>query len=474
MSDRPIVVVSNRGPVSFRRDEGGDLVARRGAGGLVSGLTPLMRQADRTWIAAALSDDDRAAVAAEPAAPSGPTATVAHRRVDIDGIHAVLAGIDAADLTMSYDQVCNTTLWYAHHHLFSLATQPVFDRDWFAAWGAYERVNEAFAELVTEVAPRGATVLVQDYHLYLIAEVLAERRPDVAVVHFSHTPFAEPLQFAVLPDRIRRRILGGLAAHYACGFHTADWRDAFVACCEADDVAAPRTFVAPLGPDAADLAATVSSDACAVAAANLDAEIGDRRCIARSERIELSKNLVRGFIAFDVLLSTHPEWREQVVFAASVYPSRESNPDYVAYREATEACVAEINDRWGTDGWTPIVLDSSDHFPTSVATLARADVVLVNPIRDGLNLVASEAMLINDRDALLALSPQAGVWSLLGDAAAGVHPYDVVQTAEVLHSLLCMPAPERAATAAMLRESAAARTPADWLADQVAALDGPV
>ncbi len=468
MADRPIVVVSNRGPVSFRRDDTGALSARRGAGGLVSGLSPLMVHPERTWIAAALSSDDRAAIAADPTPPAG--SRVPSRRVEVDGIHAVLAGIDADDLTASYEIVCNTTLWYAHHHLFALADRPVFDRAWFDAWDSYERVNASFADLVAEVAPPDAAVLIQDYHLYLVGRRLAETRPDLATVHFAHTPFAEPHQFAVLPDRIRRRILTGLAAHRACGFHTAGWQQAFEACCAAEGVAPPRTFVGPLGPDAADLAATASSEPFAVAAAELAGVVGDRRCIARSERIELSKNLIRGFRAFEVLLESRPEWRGEVVFAASVYPSREANPDYVAYRQQTEACVAQINERWGDDDWTPIVLDTSDHFPTSVATLAAADVVLVNPIRDGLNLVASEAMLVNERDALLALSPQAGVWSLLGDAAAGVHPFDVVQTAEVLHDLLTTPASERAATAARLRALAAARTPADWLADQLAAL----
>ena len=476
MSDRPIVVVSNRGPVSFRRDDAGELIARRGAGGLVSGLSPLMVRPDRTWIAAALSADDRAAIAADPDPDPDPDraarrdALVPHRRVAVDGIHAVLAGVDATDLSASYEIVCNRTLWYAHHHLFPLADRPVFDRDWFAAWEAYERVNAAFADLVAAVAPPDAAVLIQDYHLYLVAERLGEQRPDVATVHFAHTPFAEPHQFAVLPDRIRKRILGGLAAHRACGFHTAAWQDAFVACCAADDVAPPRTFVAPLGPDAADLAATVASEPFAAAAAQIDALVGARRCIARAERIELSKNLIRGFDAFEVLLENHPEWLGEVVFAASVYPSREANPDYVAYRRQTEDRVTQINERWGTAEWTPIVLDTSDHFPTSVATLARADVVLVNPIRDGLNLVASEAMLVNERDALLALSAQAGVFTLLGEAASEVHPYDVVQTADVLHELLSEPAPRRAASAARLRTLAAARTPADWMADQLAAL----
>ncbi len=468
MADRAIVVVSNRGPVSYRRAPDGSLEARRGAGGLVSGLSPLLQRPGRVWVAAALSDDDRAAVGDRP---DGFTAEgVAHRRVQVDGITAVLAAVDRDDLAASYGTVCNETLWYVHHHLFDLARAPVFDGAWFAAWDAYRRVNAAFADLVAEIAPPGAAVLIQDYHLYLVASMLRDRRGDLATVHFSHTPFAEPHQFAVLPERVRHEILSGLAAHDACGFHTATWRDCHAACSAADDLTPTVSFVAPLGPDAADLAATRASDACAAAADRLDAQLAGRACIARSDRIELSKNLVRGFVAFDELLDRYPEWRDRVVFAASVYPSRESNPDYVAYRSEVEATVARVNARWATPDWTPILLNTSDDFPTSVATLARADVVLVNPIRDGLNLVASEAMLLNERDALLALSPQAGVWDTLGDAAEAVPPYDVVTTADVLHRLLSTTGPQRAARAARLRELAAARTPAAWLADQLSRL----
>ncbi len=469
MDERPIVVVSNRGPVSFHRDEGGELVAKRGAGGLVSGLTPLLRARGRLWVAAALSDDDRAAIAASPD-PASAGSETPWRASEIDGIHSVLAAVDAADLGASYDLVCNRTLWYIHHHLYDLASQPVFDPAWFAAWDAYRRVNRAFADLVARLAPRGAAVMIQDYHLALMGPMLAERRDDLATAHFSHTPFAEPSMFAVLPDPVRRELLGAMAGHDACGFHTSRWRDAFDACCAAEGIDPPATFVAPLGPDRDDLAATKASAAAAAATDRLEQVLGDRLLIARSDRIELSKNLVRGFAAFDVLLETHPEWRNQVTFAASVYPSRESNPDYVAYREATEACVAEIDARWSTPDWTPILLDTTDDFPTSVATLARADVVLVNSIRDGLNLVAKEAMLLSDRDALLALSPGAGAWEELGSDAAAVHPYDITQTARVLHELLGTDPDERAAGGRRGRAAPGGRRPPVGLSDQLAAL----
>jgi trehalose 6-phosphate synthase len=191
--------------------------------------------------------------------------------------------------------------------------------------------------------------------------------------------------------------------------------------------------------------------------------------IGRVDRMELSKNLLRGFLAFDELLARHPEHRGEVVFVAGAYPSRTNVPGYSAYRERIDHTVREVNDRWGTEGWTPIVLEVEDDFPRSVALLRRADVLLVNPIRDGLNLVATEGALVSERDAVLALSPEAGAWERLHPAALQVPPFDIAGTAEVLHRALTMPADERRARAGLLRELAEARTPRDWLADQLAA-----
>ena len=439
----------------------------------MSGLTPLLAgSGDRQWLAAALSDDDRAAVAergVDHTGDSGPDE--ARIDVEVDGIRATLLAVDAQDLRLSYDVVCNETLWYTHHHLFDLARRPTFDNDWFAAWAAYRRVNEAFAIAVATIAPQDAAVLVQDYHLCLLGPMLHLRRPDLRTVHFSHTPFATPDLFDVLPEMARRELLVGLAGHGACGFHTDRWEAAFLGSCARAGIEPPATFVSPLGPDEADLKATLISQSCQDAIAALDGTLAGRRLIARVDRIELSKNLLRGFEAFDTLLEGRPNWRNKVSFAASVYPSRESNDDYVAYRSEVSELVERINARWATVSWTPIIFNDSDNYPMSVATLARADVVLVNPVRDGLNLVAKEAMLINQRDALLALSPEAGAWAEFEGVATAVHPFDVIQTANVLDELLSLDGSERAQRASTLREIAARRTPADWLEDQVAAAD---
>jgi trehalose 6-phosphate synthase len=457
MAQRPVVIVSNRGPLSFAVGEGGDLVAKRGAGGLVSGLAPLVIGTDSVWVAAAISDGDR------QAADQGV--------VEADGFRVRFLSIDPDTYRAAYDVVCNATLWFLHHGLYDLARRPRFDTRFREAWESYREVNRAFADVVADSAPDGAAVLVQDYHLALVGLFLAERRPDLRLVHFSHTPFANPDTWRVLPLDLGRELLAGMAAHHACGFHSPRWAAAFSACCSEQLGVEPRTFVAPLAPDAADIGRVAAGEACGAALTELDDAVGDRALVVRVDRIELSKNILRGFQAYEDLLERYPEWRERVVFGAFVYPSREGLPEYLAYRQEVEATVRRINERWATEDWIPILFDPSDDFPRSVAALRRADVFLINPIRDGLNLVAEEGPLVNERDAILLLSPEAGVWDQLVGAARPVHPYDISGTADALAAALAASPEQRATEAGEVRRRAAARTPEDWLADQLAAAD---
>jgi trehalose 6-phosphate synthase len=454
VTNRPLVIVSNRSPVSFRA-EGGDLVPRRGAGGLVSGLGPLVVGTDAMWIAAAISDGDRAA---------------AERGViDAEGFRVRMLAFDPAQYRQAYDVVCNATLWFVHHNLFDLARRPRFDTRWRESWEAYRSVNTGFAEAVADDAPENAVVLVQDYHLTLLAPILREKRPDVRLVHFSHTPFAEPDGLRVLPSAAAVELLEGMAAHDACGFHSARWADAFRRSCRQIIGWEPSTFVAPLAPDPDDIAGAAASPACQEALLDLEATIADRAFLVRVDRIELSKNLLRGFHAFDDLLERYPMWRERVVFGAFCYPSREGLAEYLAYRQEMESLVSRLNEKWATETWTPVLLDPSDDFPRSVAALRRFDVLLVNPIRDGLNLVAKEGALVNERDGIVVLSTEAGAWDELGEVVRGVNPFDVSGTADVLAEALASPAESRRAASARLRELARSRTPADWLDDQIGA-----
>ncbi|MCB0964880.1 MAG: trehalose-6-phosphate synthase, partial [Acidimicrobiales bacterium] len=381
--DRPLVIASNRGPVSFALDEAtGEVTARRGAGGLVSGLGPLVRDTDAIWIAAAMTDGDRA---------------VAARGVtDAEGFRVRLLDLDATTYTDHYDRVCNEALWFAHHGLWDPVYAPAWPSGWLEGpWAAHRAANAAFAEAVVADAPQGAVVAVQDYHLCLLAPQVREARPDLHLVHFSHTPFAPPVWLGQLPLAAVDELLAGLAAHHACGFHSARWRDDFVASCAERGVGPPPTFVSPLGPDPDDLAATLASPATGAAAAELDELVGDRAFLVRVDRIELSKNVLRGFQAYEELLAADDRWHGRVTFGAFCYPSRQGVDDYDRYARAVAERVDAVNERFGTDGWTPIHYDPTDDYPRSVAALARADVVVVNPIRDGLNLVAKEAMLLN-------------------------------------------------------------------------------
>ncbi|MGD9796507.1 MAG: trehalose-6-phosphate synthase [Acidimicrobiia bacterium] len=461
MPARPLVVVSNRGPLSFAVDDAGELVARRGGGGLVTALGAALAGTGALWVAGARGEADvRAAEAG---------------RTEAEGFNVELLVLEDDAYRAYYDVVANGTLWFLHHGLWDTPRRPRFDRHWWGAWARFREVNDAFAARVADLAPDGALVLVQDYHLALVGPALTARRPDVATVHFTHTPFAAPEALRALPAPVEEELLRGMAGHDACGFHSARWADAFGRACQEVLGTAPTTFVSPATADADDIRGVAASAACATAHAELDDLVGDRRFVVRVDRIELSKNIVRGFLAFDELLETTPAWRERVVFGAFVYPSREGLAEYQAYRQEVEAVIDRVNRRWGTSSWTPIVYDPTDDFPRSVAALRRSDVLLVNPVRDGLNLVAKEGPIVNERDGVLLLSRESGAWDELAGAALELHPFDISGTAAVLDRALSMGPDERHRRATDLRSLATARGPGDWLADLVAAVpDGLV
>jgi trehalose 6-phosphate synthase len=457
-----VIVATQRGPVSFQADPDGGFSSRKGAGGVVSALAPLLTgNADARWVAAASTPDDRAAVRAGAAT--------------VDGLDLCLLDLDEDDQRLHLDVVCNATLWFLHHGLFDLVRRPRFDARFRDAWAAYVAVNGQFADAIATEASRRDAVLINDYHLALVPAMLRERRPDLRVLHFTHTPFCGPSSIRVLPDEVAETICGALAGGPA-GFHTARWARAFTASATEVLGSAPAhaPVVAPLGPDAGALEAARAMPEVAAARAALAALVGDRTVIARSDRIEPSKNLVRGFLAFDLLLASRPDLRGRVVFVAMVYASRQGLAEYLAYGNEVEQVVDRVNDRWGTPGWQPIVLDQRDDYARTVAGLERYDVLLVNPLRDGLNLVAKEGPLLNRRDGVVCLSREAGAFDELAPAVEMVHPFDLDQTAAALAAAIDLDADDdaRAPRAAHLRALAGARTPKRWLDDLLGQLEG--
>lgn len=389
-----------------------------------------------------------------------------------DGMTVATVHLDPDVYRMAYDVVSNATLWYCHHHLFDLPRRPRFDSHWQDAWDAYRSLNQSFAGEISRVASNGATVLVQDYHFSLLGKMLQETRPDLRTVHFTHTPFGDPSALRSLPSWCASELLAGMAAFGACGFHAQRWRAAFEACYRDVDLVGvattatpPHSFVAPLAPDPVALENEVAQTA------GIDPElerlVGSRKLILRVDRIELSKNIVRGLFAFEELLDSRPRWRDRVVMMALAYPSRESLADYLAYRSEVEHTVERINERFGNDTWTPIVLDVADNRQRSVAAYLRYDVLLVNPLRDGLNLVAKEGPLLNGNDGTLVLSREAGAYDELKEAVIAINPFDVSETAAALDVALTLDRDERAQRSRALKKLVVSRTARDWMDDQL-------
>ncbi|POX50267.1 trehalose-6-phosphate synthase [Streptomyces sp. Ru71] len=451
-----VLVASNRGPVSYSVGDDGSLTARRGGGGLVSGLSAIGDDAGALWVCSALSDGDREAV---------------RRGVGERGVRMLDVPADVhAD---AYNGIANSVLWFVHHMLYQTPLEPVFDAEFRRQWASYEAYNRAFAEALAEEAADGAVVIVQDYHLTLVPGMLRELRPDLRIGHFSHTPWAPPEYFRMLPDDIARQVLTGMLGADRLGFLTQRWADAFTACCEqfAGGLGETRIGVHGLGADADFLRERSHRADVGERMAALREQIGaGRKTIVRVDRTELSKNIVRGLLAYRQLLEDHPEWRERVVHVAFAYPSRQDLAVYRDYTAEVQRVADEINAAYGTDGWTPVVLHVEDDFARSLAAYRLADVALVNPIRDGMNLVAKEVPVVSDEGCALVLSREAGAFEELGEDAVAVNPYDVIGTAAALHEALSMPAGERNDRAKRLAAAATALPPAKWFLEQLEAL----
>lgn len=446
-----IVIVSNRGPVSFELDRDGVPHARRGAGGLASGLARL-RDRGATWVAVASTEGDRAVSEAGP--------------VDEAGFDLRLVDLDPVVRHHHYDVISNDTLWFLHHGLLQ-PDRSRWDDRWRDAWLDYVTANEVVGAAVAELAPARAKVLVQDYHFSLLGRLLRDARPDLQTVHFHHTPFCSAAELAVLPSDVAGTLIESLCSFDACGFHVPRWAARFAECAADQQVTLPATFDATLGVDAAELLATTESPEVRSQIERMDQLRGDRMLVVRVDRIDPSKNLVRGFQAFDLLLERCPHWRGRVVFGAFCYPSRMGLDTYKQHASEVRAAAERVNDRWASGDWTPVVLETDDDYPRSVAGLVRSDVLLVNPVRDGLNLVAKEGAVVNDRAGGLVLSRNAGVFDELGRCCDPVDPFDVGQTAAALDAALARSPEARLKQARERRAAASARTPADWLADQL-------
>ena len=479
--DAPLVVASNRGPVTFERDERGELEARRGAGGLVTALLGAMQRVGGLWVAAASSDADREIAAGGDGG-----------RIDMEAFGADyrvrLLDVPPERYDAYYNRISNGILWFAHHCLWDTVRQPVFDDETEQAWNGYVAVNRQFAEALAEEADRASTppaFLIQDYHLTLVPRFLRELRPDAFIAHFSHTAIAGLTYLRILPGRIREGMLRGMLGADVVGFHSQLWADNFLMSARSlpgvrADLARSRVSVDgrivtarihPISIDAAGLREAAATPDVAALRRELNRWRGDTRLILRVDRLELSKNIVRGFQAYALFLRAHPEWRRRVRFLALLSPSRMDLPEYRAYGEE---CVAEaelVNREFGDGDWQPVEVRVKDDYLGAIAAYGISDVLLVNPIYDGMNLVAMEGPLLNRRGGVLVLSRNAGAYWRLGKHALAVNPFDLRETAEALFHALEMPHEERARRARGLSRLIWSNPPERWVRTQLEDLE---
>ena len=473
MSDEnPLVLVSNRGPVTF--EDGG---MRRGTGGLVTALTGLASHRDAIWIASALTEDDvevseeRGGRPFKVEAPDGGTYRIR------------LVASDADAYERFYSIFANPMLWFIQHYLWDLSNAPDIRQNEVDAYElGYCVVNDDLAEAVLEEidGKDHAVVMLHDYHLYTAPRTIRRANPGAFLHHFVHIPWTQPDAWRVLPRDMREEIFEGILSNDIVGFHTRSYKRNFLLCCrelfdmDVDEEAGVVSFEGhdvwvrayPLPISAESFERTARRPQVK----EYEEELLRRRrrhMILRVDRADLSKNVLRGFTAFDLFLSQHPEFREDVTFIAQLMPSRQDVPEYAEYLEKIEALVAVVNHRHGTTDWMPINLKLRENIDEAVSSYKHYDLLIVNAMFDGMNLVAKEGPLVNERDGVSLLSENTGAHEELGEFSLSVNPFDIQEQADAMYRALTMSAEERSWRAEGLKRIISERDPGDWVDEQL-------
>jgi trehalose 6-phosphate synthase len=470
----PLVLVSNRGPVTFQAN--GEV--QRGSGGLVTALSGLASHREAVWVASAMSEYDAEAARGH----DGQAFAVRSPAGGSYQVRLVVSDEDAYD--RFYNVFANPMLWFIQHYLWDLSNAPDIRREEIEAFEfGYNVVNEDLARAVVEELKdrEEPVVMVHDYHLYTLPDLVRRARPDVFLHHFIHIPWTQSDAWRVLPSRIREEIFTGLLANDIIGFHTRSYRRNFLQCCRdlmelevdferglvqvGEREVWVRAYPLPIDHEATRQLAQRPQ------VKEFERELLRRRrdfLILRVDRADLSKNVLRGFAAFDLFLEQHPEFRERVTFMAQLMPSRTDVPQYAEYLERIEASVAVVNHRHGTPDWMPIQLKLRDDMEEAVAAYKHYDVLLVNAMFDGMNLVAKEGPLVNEHEGVSILSENTGAHEELGEYALSVNPFDIQELANSIYAALAMEPAERRRRAEGLVQIVTSRDPGDWIDEQMA------
>ena len=466
------IVVSNRAPHE-PRPEGG---FARGAGGVVTALLTLAEVTGADWVACARTEAERKMVEERGSTFMAPLGRASTR------LHYALP--DPKQYENYYSMISNPVMWFLQHYLWDLANEPVIDNTIHQAWAeGYVKVNELVAEKVIEVglqSPERPLVLVHDYQLYLVPRLVRQGLRNAIIQHFVHIPWPTPQYWKVLPRVMRDAILEGLLGCDVVGFQSSlDVRNFLMTCEEnaglqVDEKERAVLFDGrmvyarnyPISIDTASTARLALSHGVLMEERKMR-DWRPQHLIVRIDRTDPSKNIVRGFLAYEKLLSYHPELRGRVQFWAFLQPSRQDVPAYISYLRRVRQTVARINSEYGRDGWLPIRLELGESVRKAMAALRNFNVLLVNPVYDGLNLVVKEGALVNRSEGVIVLSENAGAHEELQPHVLSINPFDIEQTAEQIYKGLVMGGEERHQRGEAAREVVRNNDIARWISRQV-------
>ena len=466
------IVVANRAPHE-PRPEGG---FTRGAGGVITALLTLAEVTGAEWVACARTEAERQLVAQQ-----GATSTIPLIRGETR-LHYVTPTIEQYE--QYYSMISNPVLWFIQHYLWDLAHQPIINGRIHRAWSdGYVEVNKQVARRVAEVAirlPERPLVLVHDYQLYLVPKLVREHVPGAIIQHFVHIPWPAPQYWKVLPREMRDAILHGLLGCDIVGFQSSGDVRNFLMTCEMNGglavdereravlidgrVVYVRNY--PISIDVASTTRLSFSHGVMVEERKLR-DWRPEHLIVRVDRTDPSKNIVRGFLAYEKLLAHHPELKGKVQFWAFLQPSRQDVAVYRNYVRRVRQVVQRINRQYGSQGWLPVRLEFGQSVRKAMAALRNFDVLVVNPVYDGLNLVVKEGALVNRANGVIVLSENAGAHEELEPNVLSVNPFDVMATADAMYRGIVMSAENRARLNDGAREMVRANDITRWITRQV-------
>lgn len=481
LTHRTLVIASNRGPVTLRKNESGELEFQRGSGGLVTALAGIAQHAETRWIACARTVEDHA----------WENGFVPLGESDEKVWMQFLTPSDES-YEGYYRVIANPLLWFLQHSMWDVFREPTIDREVWHHWeNGYVAVNMLFAEAIAQQitsATQPVLVMLQDYHLYLAPNFIRYKiRPKASytLAHFVHIPWPGAEDWGFLPPKMRQAILEGLCAVDLLGFQTREDGLNFIRTCESHLPGAHvnyrrgkvsfrnhSTYIRdfPISIDVNGLSQFAETDEVNAYREQLLQSHGDWQILLRIDRIEPSKNIVRGFQAFDELLELHPEHQGKVKFVTLLVPSRLGVSEYGDYLDEVMGTAGRINAKYGGNGWEPIRILVEENYPWAVAALQIYDLLLVNSIADGMNLVAKEGPIVNRRNGVVVLSERTGAYQQLESGVLVVSPLDVYGTAEAMHQALTMPTEERRERAERLRSLIEGQDIVDWLRQQLSTI----